>query len=73
MDLERPVVLLVLEGDDQSVSRTEIERALSDVATAAISDALDRLTAEGVVYADGERVRASRCARYLDLLGLICA
>lgn len=73
MRLERSVVLLVLEGDDQTLSRTQIERALSDVATSAISDALDRLTVEGVVYTDGELVCASRCARRLDALGLICA
>ena len=74
MSLERFVVLLVLDGDHAEVyARAEIERALSGVDPLAISDALACLEVEGVVVLDGEQVRASRCARYLDGLGVICA
>jgi hypothetical protein len=74
MDLERPVVLLVLDHDHPEVwSRAEIERALNDTDSLAISDALAHLEAEGVLCMDGERVRATRCARHIDSLGLICA
>ena len=74
MNLERPVVLLVLDDDHAEVwSRAEIMRALSDIDQLAINDALAHLEAEGVVILDGEQVRSSRCARCLDRLGMICA
>jgi hypothetical protein len=73
MELRRPIVLLVLDSDHAEVwSRAEIERALNDTDPLTINDALADLEAEGVVILAGEQVRASRCARQLDGLGVIC-
>ncbi len=69
---ERAVVLQVLRGDHhERWSRAELEQAVSGVEPAAVSDALTRLAANGVVVLDGDRVLASPCARCLDALGLI--
>jgi DNA-binding HxlR family transcriptional regulator len=67
---ERLLVLQVLEEREPCL-RSELEIALGDVEPLAISDALQALEAEGVVCGSGEQVRASRCARHLDKLGLI--
>jgi hypothetical protein len=69
---ERAVVLQVLRGDHhERWSQAELEQAVSGVEPAAVSEALVRLAADGVVVLDGDRVVASRCARRLDALGLI--
>jgi hypothetical protein len=39
--------------------------------SAAVGDALERLKAGAVVHMKGEQVRASRCARYLNALGMV--
>jgi len=70
---ERAIVCQVLRDDHpERWSRAELERAITTSAPLAISDALARLDAEGVVVLDGEQVQASGCARYLDALELIC-
>jgi DNA-binding HxlR family transcriptional regulator len=70
---ERAIVMQVLREDrPERWSRTELERELSDIAPLDITDALARLQTEGVVVLEGEQVRASGCARYLDALNLIC-
>ena len=71
--VERSVVLEVLREDHEPWwSRAELEREIYDVEPAAINAALERLREMGVIELDGERVRASPCARYLDDLGMIC-
>ena len=70
---ERAIVLQLLRDDHRDCwSRAELERELSDIAPLDISDALARLQTEGVVVLEGEQVRASGCARYLDALEVIC-
>ena len=71
--VERAIVLQSLRADHRDCwSHAELERELSDIAPLDISDALARLQTEGVVVLEGEQVRASGCARYLDALNLIC-
>jgi DNA-binding HxlR family transcriptional regulator len=70
---ERAIVFQVLRDDHpERWSRAELERAITTITPLAISDALEQLHAEGVVDLDGEQVKASGCARYLDALELIC-
>lgn len=67
--VQRVVVLQLLQ-DDPPAWRTvaELDQALS---LPAVADAVARLAADGVIETEGARVRASRCARRLDALGLI--
>jgi hypothetical protein len=58
------LLLLVRLGCD----RAELREYLYDVDPAAIDRALDDLHAEGIVHFDGERVRASACARHMNEL-----
>jgi hypothetical protein len=70
--VERAIVFQLLDSDDaERWSRAELEIELHDVEALAISDALEHLEAVGVVDLDGETVGASRCARYLDRLGIV--
>lgn len=48
-----------------------LQLAVTEVTPAAVSDAVMRLEAGGVVYCLDEFVGASRCTRHLDALGLI--
>jgi hypothetical protein len=67
------IVLQVLRSDHELPwSRQEIERELHDVDPDAIGVALERLEEQGVVLREGEQLRASPCARHLDVLGFIC-
>lgn len=69
---ERAVVLQVLREDrEERWSRAEFEREICDIEPLEISDALERLREHGVVHLAGELVWASRCARHLDILGMI--
>ena len=68
---QRVVVLLVLEHTD-GLAPSELAVELDDMAPDALADALATLTEEGVIVVDDERVQASRCARRLDVLSLIC-
>lgn len=69
---ERAIVMQVLRDDHhEHWTRTELEDAASDYKSSAISEALRRLGAEEVVLLEGDQIRASRCARYLDTLDLL--
>lgn len=69
---QRAIVNQVLRDDHhERWSLKQLERALGNIEPEAISDAVVRLDANGVVYSLDEFVGASRCARYLDLLNLI--
>ncbi|HEY7962465.1 MAG TPA: hypothetical protein VID29_11135 [Solirubrobacteraceae bacterium] len=69
---QRAIVLQALRDDhDEWWSRAELERVLYDVEPLALSDALAALQSEGVVQVNGELVRATRCARHLDVLGMV--
>lgn len=48
-----------------------LQMALTEITPEAVSDAVVRLEAGGVVYCLDELVGASRCTRHLDSLGLI--
>jgi hypothetical protein len=67
---ERLLILQTLQRPGPR-SRTELEIALSDIEPLAISDALDALEAEGILYIAREQVWASGCVKHLDKLGLI--
>jgi hypothetical protein len=68
---QRAVMLQVLRDDrDERWSRAELEREIYDIEPLEISDALERLSREGVVHLFGELVLASRAARHLDALGM---
>jgi hypothetical protein len=69
--VQRAVVLQVLREDHaQWWTRAELER---DLGSMALTGAVAKLVADDVIQVDGERVRASRCVRHLDALGLIAA
>jgi len=69
---QRAIVQQVLRDDHRERwSRKQLEHTLSDITPEAISDAIVRLEAGGVVHCLDEFVGASRCARHLDALGLI--
>lgn len=69
---ERAIVMQVLRDDhDEHWTRAELESAASDYSPPAIQGALRRLAAEDVVILEGDRVRASGCAQYLDTLDLL--
>ncbi len=50
---------------------TELRKQISDIDPAIVDAELARLAELGAVVVDGERVKASACARCLDALGLI--
>jgi hypothetical protein len=69
---ERAIVMQVLRDDhDEHWTRTELEREASDHDPPAIHRALRQLRAEDVVLLEGDQIRASRCAHYLDTLDLL--
>ena len=69
---ERAIVLQVLRYDRaERWSRAELESEIYDIEPLAISEALVRLREAGVVHVSGELVWSSRCARHLDVLGMI--
>jgi hypothetical protein len=69
---QRAIVLLLLEHPD-GLASPELIVELDDLAPNPLTDALAALTEEGVIAADEERIRASRCVWHLDALSLICA
>jgi hypothetical protein len=70
--VEKAIVLQLLRDDhDERWSRAELETELVPTGPLAISDALVRLEAEGVLQLIGEAVSASRATKRLDDLGLI--
>lgn len=69
---QRAIVLQVLRSDHPARwSRSELTRAVSEVESSVVGEALTRLAGEGVVVLDGDGVRASECAKRLDALGLL--
>jgi len=72
--VERSLVLALLDDDhDAWWTRAELEREHHDVQPLALGDAPERLRDGEAVELSGERVRATKCARHLDGLGMICA
>jgi hypothetical protein len=70
--IERALVLQVLRDDHpERWTRAELEAEVFDFDPLTVNEALTRLAAVGVVILDGERVRASACARRIDALELI--
>jgi len=71
---QRGIVLQVVRDDHrQRWTREQLERTLFDVEPAVIADSLERLEEAGVVHRIDDVFGASRCARHLDSLGMICA
>ncbi|MGC2372396.1 MAG: hypothetical protein WA484_00845 [Solirubrobacteraceae bacterium] len=69
---QRAIVLQVLRTDHRERwSPKQLERTLYDTTPEAISDAIVRLDASGVIYCLDEFIGASRSAKHLDSLGLI--
>ena len=70
--IERALVLQMLRDDHpERWTRAELEAEVFDFDPLTVNEALTRLAADGVVILDGERVRASACARRIDALELI--
>jgi hypothetical protein len=68
----RAIVLQVLRDDhDELWTRAELLKEMDDIDPAIVSAQLSRLAGEGAVSIDGERVKASPCARCMDALGLV--
>ncbi len=68
---ERAIVLEILDDTGgNGHSRAELA-ALVGASDAEVERAVERLREAGVLYRDGQRVRASSAALYLDDLGLI--
>jgi hypothetical protein len=70
-DAQRLIVLQVLDGQETR-TRADLARVLSDFDPEALAEALASLEAEQVVVLDGEQVRASRCALRIDALYPLC-
>jgi predicted transcriptional regulator len=69
--LDRAIVLDLLGDDhDERWQRDELAAAVR-VERSVLDSALNRLHSAGVVVCDGEEVRASSCARFIDALELI--
>lgn len=69
---QRGIVLHLLSDDHiERWTRAELREVLYDIKKSAINKALDCLMDEGVVALDGDYVWATRCALYLDELGMV--
>jgi hypothetical protein len=69
--VQRVIALLILERPD-GLTVAELRTELGDFDRNTVGDALAGLQTEGVIAVDDERVQASRCAKCLDMLALIC-
>lgn len=69
--VQRVIALLILERPD-GLTLAELHTELDDFDRNTLTHALAALQTEGVVLVDDDQVQASRCARRLDLLALIC-
>lgn len=68
----RAIVLQVLRDDHEEWwTQTELLKEVDDIDPVIVNAELSRLAGEGAVLIDGERVKASPCARCLDALGLM--
>jgi DNA-binding HxlR family transcriptional regulator len=52
-------------------TRSELARAIPDIDPRLVGETLVQLAADGVVILERGHVRASRCARRLDALGMV--
>jgi uncharacterized tellurite resistance protein B-like protein len=69
---QRAIVLQVLRDDHhERWTRKELKHEIYDIKGRAINKALKRLEEEGVVDLDREYVWPTRCAQYLDELGMV--
>jgi hypothetical protein len=69
---QRAIMLQVLRDDHaEQWKRGELEAKISDIAPEAIAAALERLRLEGAIHISGDLVWASRCALYMDALGMV--
>ncbi len=70
----RAIMLQLLQPPEDHAgwwTPAELHEQISDIGPAIVDAELARLAGLGVVVVDGERVKASACARCLDALGLI--
>jgi hypothetical protein len=69
---QRSIVLQLLRDDHpEQWTRQELEAEISGIPERTILAALVYLAIEEVVEVDEDGVRAAKCARYLDELGLV--
>jgi hypothetical protein len=69
---QRAIVLQLLRDDHaEAWTQAELRREAPDLAPQALTDGLSVLEAECVAVVDSGMIRASRCARHLDSLGLV--
>ncbi len=69
---QRAIVLQVLRNDHhERWTRKELKREIYDIKGRVINKALKRLQEEGVVDLDEEYVWPTRCAQYMDELGMV--
>jgi len=72
--VERSVILALLDEDrTERWTRAELEREHHDVDPQALTEAIERLEDGEAAHTDGDYIWASRCARHLGALGVICA
>jgi predicted Zn-ribbon and HTH transcriptional regulator len=69
--VQRVIALLTSERPD-GLTLAELHAELDDFDRSTVIDALAGLQTEGVIAMDDRRVQASRCAKCLDMLALIC-
>lgn len=68
----RAIVLQVLRDDHEEWwTRAELLEEVDDIDPAIVNAELMRLADEGALLIDGERVKASPCARCMDALRLV--
>ena len=70
----RAIMLQLLQPPEDHLewwTPAEMHKQISDIDPAIVDAELARLAGLGAVVVDGERVKASACARCLDALGLI--
>jgi hypothetical protein len=69
---QRAIVLQVLRDDHALCwTREQLQKEIYDIEPEDIARAIQRLREEGVVITKDNMVRASRCARWLDDLGMV--
>ncbi len=69
---QRSIVLRLLdERHPHPWTRSELQRTSADIEPSILAVALHQLASSGVAVLDGEQIRASRCARRLDTLGMV--
>lgn len=67
--VQRTLVLQILGRC--AVTRTAIQKALSDIEPSVIDEGLRALENQDVILIEGERITTTICTRYLDDLGLL--